>query len=632
VGTVDGVDVSDHSARHELAGDDVLNVGGLSGVLADNQPPADHGTAAHSGTIGTPTQVGLGNVTNDAQLKRGDADWAGFDSKTTPISTDEFLIEDAAAGGAKKRVLVSNLPGGVDTTALHKATAAEISAMSEIDSASSLDVLVIEDASDSFNKKKLPVSKFPGGTDPNAIHDNVDAEISPLSDIGSPAAADVLIIEDASDSYSKKKVLASALTGGGGGDVSSPDVTTITADSVDFVDNYMQFTNPSIDPDVAFAVGQFILVAGSDLVANDGYRYITWLDDEYVVFARDENFTNDTGNTGVSVSTSAIVAGPAVYGNAAGTQLDASLYGNTGNFTCNSGALPVGSSQISHLKYNAFSILPPGFWQGAPVWAAPINTFTATTLRLNSIPGGSWNKWYGLGSKFEISNSSGGLNDGRFAIESYSSSTVTIVNRIMTSDNCAFSGDTMTFTNPSISLTGYVAGDTINVTGADEAGNNRKCVITVRGSTYITCAGETFVTDPTDDGVTINTAFPNPRETSTTLTITGVDSTIAKVPEDGLYAFGYNVACYFSSPPSGDQLHAFEVYKDGSAVSTSLATLWENAGQVFASMGVGYSLINMSKDSQYSVGQRYVSGTPGGGGLFWLGSFFALTRLHDTFL
>jgi len=41
-GTVDGVDVSDHHARHENGGADEISVAGLSGVLADAQTPAAH--------------------------------------------------------------------------------------------------------------------------------------------------------------------------------------------------------------------------------------------------------------------------------------------------------------------------------------------------------------------------------------------------------------------------------------------------------------------------------------------------------------------------------------------------------------------------------------------------------------
>ena len=55
-----------------------------------------------------------------------------------------------------------------------------------------------------------------GGTDPNAIHDNAAGEIVVIPSV-TVAPTDVLIIEDASDGYQKKSILASDLLGGGGG-------------------------------------------------------------------------------------------------------------------------------------------------------------------------------------------------------------------------------------------------------------------------------------------------------------------------------------------------------------------------------------------------------------------------------
>lgn len=57
----------------------------------------------------TKTQVGLANVTNDAQLTRAANDWSGFSAKTTLVGADSFLIEDSAAGGAKKLATVNDL-------------------------------------------------------------------------------------------------------------------------------------------------------------------------------------------------------------------------------------------------------------------------------------------------------------------------------------------------------------------------------------------------------------------------------------------------------------------------------------------------------------------------------------------
>ena len=57
----------------------------------------------------TKTQVGLSNVTNDAQLKRASGDYISFTAKTVPVSADVFLIEDSAAGNAKKRVTFTQI-------------------------------------------------------------------------------------------------------------------------------------------------------------------------------------------------------------------------------------------------------------------------------------------------------------------------------------------------------------------------------------------------------------------------------------------------------------------------------------------------------------------------------------------
>ena len=61
----------------------------------------------------TSTQVGLGNVTNDAQLKRAAGDFSTFANKGAPAGTDVFLIEDAADSGNKKYATLSSLPASV---------------------------------------------------------------------------------------------------------------------------------------------------------------------------------------------------------------------------------------------------------------------------------------------------------------------------------------------------------------------------------------------------------------------------------------------------------------------------------------------------------------------------------------
>lgn len=59
-GTVDGVDVSAHAIRHQNGGSDEINVAGLSGELADPQPPKAHKASHEEGGADalTPTNIG----------------------------------------------------------------------------------------------------------------------------------------------------------------------------------------------------------------------------------------------------------------------------------------------------------------------------------------------------------------------------------------------------------------------------------------------------------------------------------------------------------------------------------------------------------------------------------------------
>lgn len=55
----------------------------------------------------TATDVGLGSVTNDAQLKRAAGDLNTFTQKVAPETADILIIEDSSASYAKKKVLAS---------------------------------------------------------------------------------------------------------------------------------------------------------------------------------------------------------------------------------------------------------------------------------------------------------------------------------------------------------------------------------------------------------------------------------------------------------------------------------------------------------------------------------------------
>jgi hypothetical protein len=84
----------------------------------------------HTGNTSNPhsttaAQVGLGNVTNDAQLKLAAGDINSLTSKATPVGADVLLIEDSANLFNKKKILISSLPssgGGGGSIAYSSAT------------------------------------------------------------------------------------------------------------------------------------------------------------------------------------------------------------------------------------------------------------------------------------------------------------------------------------------------------------------------------------------------------------------------------------------------------------------------------------------------------------------------------
>jgi hypothetical protein len=93
--------------------------------------------------------------------------------------------------------------GGTDPNAIHDNEAAEISAITEKANPVDDDLVIIEDSENSFAKKKVKVSNLPGGTsgtDTEAIHDNVAGEINAITSKVLPSLSDELIIEDSEDS------------------------------------------------------------------------------------------------------------------------------------------------------------------------------------------------------------------------------------------------------------------------------------------------------------------------------------------------------------------------------------------------------------------------------------------------
>jgi len=99
----------------------------------------------------------------------------------------------------------------IDTDAIHDNVDGEINAVANKAAPVGGDLIIIEDSEASFAKKKLSITNLPGGADPDAIHDNVADEITGITNKATVVDADELLIEDSENTYNKKAVLASVL-------------------------------------------------------------------------------------------------------------------------------------------------------------------------------------------------------------------------------------------------------------------------------------------------------------------------------------------------------------------------------------------------------------------------------------
>lgn len=132
---------------------------------------------------------------------------------------------------------------GTDNTAIHDNVAGEIAAITEKVAPVSGDLLVIEDSAASNVKKRVQIGNLPiggAGSDTTAIHDNVAAEISAITEKIAPIGADLLVIEDSAAGNAKKRVQIGNLPSGGGGD--NVSVNGVAAADADFDD-----TTPAAD-------------------------------------------------------------------------------------------------------------------------------------------------------------------------------------------------------------------------------------------------------------------------------------------------------------------------------------------------------------------------------------------------
>jgi hypothetical protein len=177
-----------------------------SGAIGSGgQFDADHllSTGASDGDV--LTSDGLGN--SDWEAPAGGA--IALDDLTdvnAPVpNDDDVLMWDDVAG----EWISAPAPGGADANAIHVNQANEISGIANKAIPDNADLIVLEDSAAGFIKKSMQIGDLTGGmifTDANAIHTNVDSEISAIAPKAVPVAADMIVIEDSADGNNKKMV------------------------------------------------------------------------------------------------------------------------------------------------------------------------------------------------------------------------------------------------------------------------------------------------------------------------------------------------------------------------------------------------------------------------------------------
>lgn len=272
-GRIDGLETNpvNHASRHENGGADEINVAGLSGELADPQPPKTHATShQHSGSdeIATatpaanaiPKALGTGLLasgwipatapaTHASTHQHGGGDevatatpganaipkadgsgkldtWVSDGSTTTKGKVELATDGEASAGvvvqGNDTRLSDARTPTSHASTHQHGGgdeVAVAAAAANAIPKALGSGVLAdawISTTSVTQHQASLSITESQISdlthTDANAIHDNVASEINGIASKATLVAADEFVIEDSAAAFAKKKVTFSDLT------------------------------------------------------------------------------------------------------------------------------------------------------------------------------------------------------------------------------------------------------------------------------------------------------------------------------------------------------------------------------------------------------------------------------------
>ena len=175
------------------------------------------------------------NIYDDSD---GDGNQRGQVFMTIPFSEVTSPSEaniDALYNTVRGYIDVSSAGGGTDANAVHVNVASEISAITSKGTPTTSDFLLIEDAADSNNKKKITIGDIPASTDATAIHNNVANEITAITEKTTVANIDEFIIEDSGASFVKKSIKRKAIINPISVTTASTATLTVDSDVNDFV-------------------------------------------------------------------------------------------------------------------------------------------------------------------------------------------------------------------------------------------------------------------------------------------------------------------------------------------------------------------------------------------------------------
>ena len=153
-----------------------------------------------------------------------------FSEVTSPSEADI----DALYATVRGYIDVSSSGGGTDANAVHVNVGGEINGITAKATPTSSDLLIIEDAADSNNKKKITIGDLPATSDADAVHVNAANEITAITEKTTVANADEFIIEDSADSGNKKSIKRKAVINPIVSSTASTATLTVDADSTDF--------------------------------------------------------------------------------------------------------------------------------------------------------------------------------------------------------------------------------------------------------------------------------------------------------------------------------------------------------------------------------------------------------------